>query len=345
MSLVNWQRWLFWLLLGAFSVVFAEVLSGSDPFVFFHYFGLLGVYTHYTLHVLVLAPLVIRPERQVRFGALFLAGAIFGLYEAYMTKVLWSPPWDADALRLGGVAVFSSAMLVLFWHPFFSFILPLLVADCLLLDSNRLQSSLPMRVQRWLRWPWMQIAAGMLAGVVHSAQMDHPLNAFLSAAGANGVILILLFLWDVGTGVQQFELAEILPRRKTWLVCFLLLLAYYLAFGFTIRPEFLPGWEAQAGIWGLYLLFGGALWLVLRQLPSEPIILTHQQNAPRQSRTAARRWLPFALVFSATSTISAWLLAWAGQLILLVVWVAGIVIGLFALGYTAWQIVGKKQKS
>ena len=143
MTVSNWQRWLFWLILGAFSVFFAEVLATSDPYVFFHFFGLLGVFPHYTLHVLVLAPLVIRLDRKVRFGALFLAGTLFGLYEAYMTKVLWSPPWDPDAIRIGGVAVMTSAMLVLFWHPFFSFLLPLFVADHLLLDSDRLQFSLP----------------------------------------------------------------------------------------------------------------------------------------------------------------------------------------------------------
>jgi hypothetical protein len=344
MSVANWQRWLFWLILGAFSVFFAEVLSASAPFVFFDFFGLLGIYTHYTLHVLVLAPLVIRLDRQVRFGALFLAGAIFGLYEAYMTKVLWSPPWDPAAFRLGGLAVVSSALLVLFWHPFLSLITPLFIADRLVLDSRRLVSSLSPRFQRWLQWPWFVVAAGVAAGIVHGSHLGDPVTALFSAASTSGLILLLLFIWDVAAGAQKFELAEMLPRRKTWLVCLLLLVGYYLAYGFTIRPEAVPGWGAQAVVWGLYVVFGLLLWLVLRQAQPEPIAV-EEENPNWQRRRISRGWLPFALTFSASSTIAALLLAWAGQIILALVWTAGILVGVGVLGHIVWQLITSKHRS
>ncbi|MCD4672421.1 MAG: hypothetical protein K8R77_07150 [Anaerolineaceae bacterium] len=343
MSATNWQRWLFWLILGAFSVFFAEVLATSDPFVFFHFFGLLGVFPHYTLHVLVLAPLVVRLDRRVRFGALFLAGTIFGLYEAYMTKVLWSPPWNPDAFRLGGVAVITSAMLVLFWHPFFSFLVPLFVADHLLLDSDRLSSSLPALARRLLRKPWFVTVAAVAAGILHGSRLDGPVTALTSAASTSGMVLLLLFIWDTAIGTQQFELAELLPRGKTWWVCLFLLLGYYLAFGITLNPELLPGWGPQVVIWGLYLLFGGLMWLILRKAPPEPIVPGDEGDVLWDGRKTARRWLSFALTFTASSTIAALLLAWAGEFILALVWFLGILFGMFALGYAFKQAFSRQR--
>ncbi|MGD0707788.1 MAG: hypothetical protein ABSA51_04985 [Anaerolineaceae bacterium] len=92
-------RLLFWLILGLFSTFFAEVVSASSPFVFFTAFGLIGTYPIYLLHTLVLGTLVIRRGKVVSLQALYFAGGIFGLYEAYITKVLWSPPWNSTPLR------------------------------------------------------------------------------------------------------------------------------------------------------------------------------------------------------------------------------------------------------
>jgi hypothetical protein len=88
-------RLVFWALMGALSVVFAEVVACSTPFPFIHPWGVLVVVPLYSLHTLVLAPLVFR-RRMVRLTSLWLAGAIFGLYEAYVTKVLWHPGWLQD---------------------------------------------------------------------------------------------------------------------------------------------------------------------------------------------------------------------------------------------------------
>src|SRR5512138_349608 len=129
-------RMLFWLILGALSTFFAEVVCGSAPFALVDGGGLLLVLPLYGLHTLVLGTLVLGRPGRVSFGALFLAGVLFGLYEGYITKVLWNPPWDAEAFRLGGVAVLSTLMLALFWHPFMAFIVPLFAGECLLTGSS-----------------------------------------------------------------------------------------------------------------------------------------------------------------------------------------------------------------
>ena len=342
MTVSNWQRWLFWLTLGIFSSFFTEVLATSDPLVFFHFFGLLGVFPLYTLHVLVLAPLVIRPDRQVRFSALFMAGAIFGLYEAYMTKVLWSPPWNPDAISLGGVAVITSALLVLFWHPFFAFLIPLFVADHLLLDSNRLISALPERVQLIIQKRGFVPVAAIAAGLLHGPRLSGPGYTLLSAASTSCVVLLFLFLWDIGTGSQKFDLAELLPRGKIWWLCLLLLLAYYAAFCISINPEKLPGLGPQAVIWGLYILFGGLMWLILRRAPLEPIV-PGDDEVLWEGRQTAKRWLPFALIFTVASTLFSVLLSWAGELILALVWFFGILLGLFLLGTAVKQAFSRQR--
>jgi hypothetical protein len=232
-------------------------------------------------------------------------------------------------------------MLVLFWHPFFSFLLPLFVADHLLLDSDRLQGSLPVRVRRVMQKSWFVPAAAVAAGVLHGSRLGSPVNAFLSAASTSAVVLMLLFLWDLGTGAQQFELAELLPRGKVWWVCLMLLLGYYAAFGFTINPEKLPGLGPQAVIWGLYVLFGGLMWLILRRAPMEPLV--PGDDVLWEARQTAKRWLPFAVIFIVASTASGGLLTWAGELILALVWFFGILLGLFLLGASFKQAFFSKE--
>jgi len=78
----------FWVVLGILSTYFAEVLSGSQPFVFFIEFGYVGIIPLYALHTLVLSALAIRPKRPFSIRTLYLFSNLFGMYEAYITKVL-----------------------------------------------------------------------------------------------------------------------------------------------------------------------------------------------------------------------------------------------------------------
>jgi hypothetical protein len=66
-------------------VFFAEVAGGSAPFPFFDGWGLYAVLPLYTLHIVFLSFAVLRPGRRVPITALFCAGAVFGLFEAYIS--------------------------------------------------------------------------------------------------------------------------------------------------------------------------------------------------------------------------------------------------------------------
>jgi len=79
------------------------------PVAFFNAWGILVVFPLYTLHTLVLAFLFFR-RKQISLPVLFLAGMLFGLYEAYITKVLWNPTWGDAHIMVAGLAVVQTAV-------------------------------------------------------------------------------------------------------------------------------------------------------------------------------------------------------------------------------------------
>ncbi len=130
------HKYLFWLNLGLISTFFAEVVSGADLFPYFHFWGITIVTPIYLLHTLILITLVYRKGRPT-LPALYFAGTLFGLYEAYITKILWNPGWDEPVFKLAEVAVTETLVLVFFWHVWMSFIVPLLAAETWLTRSVR----------------------------------------------------------------------------------------------------------------------------------------------------------------------------------------------------------------
>jgi hypothetical protein len=280
-------------LLGAFSAFFAEVVSGSSPFVFFTPFGLVGTYPIYLLHSLVLLALLVKPGRRVSFGALYAAGMVFGLYEAYITKVLWSPPWEPTALRVAGVALRDTSMLVFFWHAFMSFIIPALVAEALL-GTRRLEDSLSQRWQKWLsgRWRWAALAA--LCGLWHGSISGDVSVTLASSLASALLLLVLVALWRHRPERLTLDLADLLPHRTEWWVLLVVLLGYYLAFGLTVRVDAIPALAGQITIWILYALAAG-LWLRSQKREGLPQVEIPMRPAGQQ--LTVRDWFTFSLVF------------------------------------------------
>ncbi|GAB4521765.1 MAG: hypothetical protein Fur0018_02610 [Anaerolineales bacterium] len=84
-----------------------------------------------------------------KLAALTFGGMLFGLYEAYNTKVLWMPGWGDASLYLGNLALVETLVLVFWWHPWFSFITPLVLAERLLTGSREIVNALPLRLRRF----------------------------------------------------------------------------------------------------------------------------------------------------------------------------------------------------
>jgi len=119
------------LLLGLLSMLFAEIFSGASQLWFLSLWGWFVTLPLYMMHIVFLFFLAYRTKK-VSIKQLYLFGMIFGLYEALITKVLWFGYFNETGPTWGtflGLAVNEFPMLVFFWHPIFSFILPILAYE------------------------------------------------------------------------------------------------------------------------------------------------------------------------------------------------------------------------
>ncbi|WP_424357911.1 hypothetical protein [Methanocella sp. MCL-LM] len=263
----DWARYLFWLISGCLSVCFAEIVSGSYLFPYFTFEGLFIVLPVYALHTLVLAYVVYRFGRP-RLYTLFLAGAIFGLYEAYITKIIWSPPWGEAVWLFQGIAVVEALVLVLFWHPLLSFILALFASESLLTRSREILSGLPQLLWGFFATPARTYAvifgAALLFGLYQGTLTQSPFFSIASALAAGGVIGLLVFIYR-RIGLHKYDIRKLLPTAKEFIILLVLLLAMYAIFGLAIRREALPGTIPQLIILGAYVVLFGLLYLSLRR--------------------------------------------------------------------------------
>lgn len=255
----------FWLLLGLFSAALAEVVSGSSPFVLFTPWGLLVTLPLYLLHAVFLAGVVYRYSGALRLGSLYLAGGLFGLYEAYLTKVLWAPTWEPIPVRVGGVHVFETALLVLLWHPLFAFVLPLLLAETLCTRSRLVLGGLPTRVRAALGDRRVAYGSLLLPAAFQGAVVPGAVTALLSTVGTSAALVLGVVVWRRRVGADRYAIGELLPAGRELPALGGVLAAMYVALGIGLRPEQLPGIGAQATVWLLYLVFGSLLVLRLRR--------------------------------------------------------------------------------
>jgi hypothetical protein len=214
----------------------------------------------YLLHSIVLAGVVYQANR-VTYPTLYLAGVLLGLYEAYVTKVVWAPLGDRPTLEVGGVFVFETAGLVFFWHPVVSFLLPVAVIEAVATASGRSLCP-PLAGHRYAR-PLALAAAGYL--LLFQAALGGPVRALLGNSLAFAVLLLALFVWRRGNG-HTYDMRVLLPEGRTLGILAVGLVVVSLGLGALIRPEELPTRPTpHLPIVGLYLLAGGLLAALLRQ--------------------------------------------------------------------------------
>lgn len=327
------------LLLGVLSTLCAEVTIGASPLVFFDVWGLAVVLPLYTLHILVLAPLVLRRPGGASFPALYLAGVLFGLYEAYITKVLWNPPWDMAALRIGDVAVITTLMIGCFWHPFMAFIVPLLAAERLLTGSTRIMACVPAAWRARLQRPGIIVAIAALGGTVHGALQDSVLVA-LGSVVLNGLIVLgLLWLWRRAAGGARWDWPDLLPGPRAWRVLAVALLACYALWSALLRPEAWPGPIGHLTIWLMYAAVVLLLRRAIRRLPAEAAA-----GEPAPAPVSLRPVLGFGAIYLCCSLAGAALLAPGKDYVFLALWIAGVLAGALALLRTVRTLVWNRSR-
>jgi hypothetical protein len=324
----------FWFILGSLSVFFAEVISGSEIFPFTKLTGWILIFPLYTLHTVVLWTVVFRYGRGWLY-ALFPAGALFGLYEAYITKVLWSPTWGGLPFYVGGVAVVETALLVLFWHSFMAFIIPLFIAETVLTSSREMYTYAPSWAQGLLtssRAPMLGYALFVCSGLFSSQGAPSALHALASGVICTVFLWTLVHLWE-RRGGSRYSFRDLLPGPRGIKILFALLVLDYVALGAILRPEMLPEVSAQATIWVLYAFFGTLLYLAVKRSKETDIT-----EVPYELRLSTRRWLILTVLFTSAAffgrftglgfifALASWLAATSFGVVMLVLTIRNVVL-------------------
>lgn len=234
-------------------------------FPFWSVWGMLVVLPLYLLHSVFLAAIVFRFGRP-NFWTLYAGGTLYGMYEAYITKVLWvSFRPEGPFLQVGGIALFESILLVLFLHPLLAFVVPMLFTELLCTNSSEIVDGLPRRVKEMVRKHpkrWIGFLMGML-GFMQFVNSPSVTLSFASAAG-NSLILGLVLLGWRRSGGNRYSLRALLPGPKGTRNFGIALLVWYVFWGFAIRPEAIP--PIVPGQLTIWLFYAGLLYVFIRCL-------------------------------------------------------------------------------
>jgi len=325
------HKLLFWFILSAFSVFFAEVVSGSTQFPFFNPYKPWDVWGWavemplYGIHTLVLAGFIFKIGKP-RFESVFFAGVLFGLYEAYITKVLWAPTWGPPVWSLGGVALVELVVISFWWHPFMSFAIPLAAAETALTSSREVLGGLPAKVRSVLarRGRLLFVLFAAWAGATHGGADLVP--AMLSSIISAGVLLGLVHLWKKWTAGAAYSLRQLLPDGMQTAKLFAVLVFIYILLGGSLLRERIPGPAAQAPVWAMYAIFIGLLVVSLKKGRYRP-----DAGPALDPRLSDKVLLWFFVIFTAVSI----LINRFSVIVLVASWFLGIAIGIGAL---AWSV-------
>ena len=333
-------RFTFWLLLGLLSTFFAEFLSGSAPDFLLTTFGYWGIFPIYWLHTVLIATLVIRKNRSFSLRSLYLASLLFGMYEAYITKVIWEPHWKPDGFHIANIAVVETLLLVLFWHSVFSFLLPLFIGEMLLTDSRHLSELLPQKWRSGLGKQKTNILFGLIASILFA-------NAAASAEDALYLALINCFattlailVWRLFTRKKLYDLIDLLPRKWEAIVLAVLLLLVYLNFGFNLNRHVHPGIKGHIAVLMLYAVIILTTSFSIRKDKSTHIDKPQEHKIPANF-FSMKNWFVFCISLISSSVLINLLPEIVQELLAGAMFVVYIVLGIFFLGKSIFELFSK----
>ena len=126
------------LFIGLIAFTCTEIFSGASAGPrLYHPWPFLVTFWIYFAHLFFFASLAYYTQR-TSLRSLYLWGCLFGLYESWVTKVIWFGYPGETALdypegcSMGGIYGFcinESLAMVFFWHPIFGFLFPITIAS------------------------------------------------------------------------------------------------------------------------------------------------------------------------------------------------------------------------
>lgn len=231
---------------GVLSVFYAEVLSGSFILWFLDPFGFVVLLPLYMFHLVVLYNFAVMSHR-TSYRSLYLFGVLFGLYETWMTKVVWAGFMDSGSPMFGtplGFAIAEMSIIVFIWHPFMSFIAPILTIQILSIHlGNEDYLSRPWtpiflnkKKLNWIFYFFFAIFSGSVLALNSSGDI------FKSTLGFLGTLSIacLLYLIITKRSPQNLTLDSLIVGRKGLAFMLAYLGFLYALFFFFVRTEAIP---------------------------------------------------------------------------------------------------------
>jgi len=248
---------LLWVALLAFGL--PEVIAGTGagwltrPDVY-----ILGI-PLYALHFLLLCHFAVKTKR-TSWPALYVLGIIFGLYETWITKVVWAGYLEVDGFAFGGFGpwfgVHETLGLILFYHAVVSFLLPLAAASRLFPAFG---AAFP--VPDWVFgasfWALLRRALlALLLGLISGHNMPDP-SVYL----VSWVPMILLLVAGYFLLRNRANARPTLGKIGLW-VAFIWLLVIYVGSYTLLRTEAIPPVFALAITALFYVLLALVFWAV-----------------------------------------------------------------------------------
>ncbi|MFX1260374.1 MAG: hypothetical protein ACFFAN_21190 [Promethearchaeota archaeon] len=241
------------LFIGCLSTFFAEVLSGSFPLWFINIWGLFMVLPLYMMHLIFLLNLAMR-KKKTSIPQLYLWGVIFALYESWITKVLWFGYPNSQGAQFGlllfGIAIVEFIVLVFFYHPIFSFVIPILVYEIFAFSAQSNNNPEHVVFPSHLKFleKNKKILCLFLFVILFGASfVSISLNfnlfaALLAASGSIGIIFFLYFLikWKVKNKTSEFSIYSLRLGKKGFSIVIIYLIVLYVFSFIFILPERLP---------------------------------------------------------------------------------------------------------
>jgi hypothetical protein len=219
---------------------FAEVLSGSSVLWFTQPWAWAVTLPLYMFHALLLLDLALIFRRTL-LTSLYLWGVLFGLYESWITKVVWAGYMGQSpaAGTFLGFAIFESPLIVLFWHPVMSFIMPILAFQVLSGEKRLLPGHIRMLAKNKATWAIFLLT--VLIGA-SSLSMNAKWNVMAAIVTIIGSILYILLFYFIASKkyAAQFSIRSLKLGKTGLAIAALYLFALYVWAFFSLLPERIP---------------------------------------------------------------------------------------------------------
>ncbi len=238
------------ILIGLLSIFYAEVCSGSYPLWFMEEWGLTITFPLYWAHILFFITLAFMTKR-TKLRDLYLWGVLFGLYEAWITKVVWAgyPSTPPLLSTMFGFAIAETLVIVFFWHPVFSFIMPILTFEIFAINLSRkipneqLENVIILSHNSYIKKTPFNIFIYFVVLMIgaNSLAFNSGYNTFVVLLSSIGTFAIIAATLVISRYTSQY--LSIHSTKLKWyeLIIVIIYLAYtYITSYFELRPEAIP---------------------------------------------------------------------------------------------------------